>query len=207
MGYFIKNSIKNIALSLIIGSCILFYSFGYIIVYSGLHVQFKEEGIRKIRRYSAEKTIKGFNFVKSIDSLPLPNKNYLSVLKIHKSLYYGKSEKFMYVKKHEIKYLGNLYDIIKKKQIGDTIYILCISDKNEDILEKAFLEHFFADKANSSKNQPLKILLSKLQFDGLIENGIILPYIQNGRKNYPHVFSSLLKTVLDIPAPPPKYYI
>ena len=172
-----------------------------------MHVRFKEEGIRKIRAYSNNKTINEFNFVNSIDSLEIPNKQYLSVLKIHKSIYYGKNDKFMFVKKHEIKYFGKLFDIIKKKQIGDTIYILCISDINEDMLEKSYLEHFFADKNSNSKNQPIKNIVSKLHFDGYLENRLKMPIIQNESKKYPHVFAFLIETVLDIPVPPPKHFV
>ncbi|HPN38159.1 MAG TPA: hypothetical protein PL041_07120 [Melioribacteraceae bacterium] len=144
-----------------------------------------------------------FNFINSLNTINIPNKNYLNVLKIHKNIYYSKNKNFIFVKKHEVKYHGNLYDIIKTKQIGDTVFILCISDKNEDVLEKSFLEHFFADKRNN-KNMPLKNIVDKLHIDGYTEKNIDLPTIQNGSKKYPHVFASPLKTVLDIPVPPPK---
>jgi hypothetical protein len=202
----IKHSLVKYFFIAILGICVLFYSFGYVIIYSGLHIQFKEAGVRKIRQYATNRAIKNFDFINSFDSLSIVNKQYLNILKIHKSVYYGKSDDFMFIKKHEVKYFGKLFDIIKQKQVGDTIYFLCISDKNEDMLEKSFLEHYFAEKGNNSKSQPLKNIVEKLHFDGYIDEMLKLPNIQDISKEYPHIFAYPLENVLDIPAPPPKNF-
>ncbi len=173
-----------------------------------MHIVFKEEGIRKIRRYAEKDYIKGLNLQGNLNVLDIENKEYLTVLKIPKSLYYSKSDEFMFVKKHEIKYYGNLYDIIKLEEKSDTIYILCISDRNENLLEKAFLEHFFIDKQTNSKTRPIKNILDKLTLENYIFEEIKkIPEFQDESKIYPHVFAFPIENVLDIPVPPPKLFV
>lgn len=173
-----------------------------------MHIVFKEEGIRKIRKYANNDFIKNINLQTSLNLLPLENKEYLTILKIPKSIYYGKTNDFMFVKKHEIKYYGELFDIIKQEEKEDTIYILCISDINENILEKAFVAHFFLGKQTGSKTIPIKNILDKLTLENyIIEEIRKIPEFQEESKIYPHYFAFLIENILDIPSPPPKLFV
>lgn len=79
----------------------------------------------------------------------------ISILKIKESSAIGQSREVEYVRENEIRYKGNLYDIIEVKSAGDFVYYYCISDKKEEKLKKAlcnYVEGNILDSRSKSSN-------------------------------------------------------
>ncbi len=169
LGLIIKSKLHIQVLVSVLSLLLIFYSFGYVFIYWKLNKTFKQTGIGKVRELAAIKSVKNFNFFNPVNN-NLPNKEMLNVIKIHYSLTKQNSKNIQFIENKEIRYFGEMFDIIKKRKINDTVYYLCISDKNEDILEKAFLEQFNNDNSTNSKNTPIKSLLKDFEFDWMLPN-------------------------------------
>lgn len=201
--YTIDNNLRSKLISVTVSVVMLFYSFGYIFVYWNLHKTFKKEGIGKVRTLAKDLSVNNFNFNKD-DIKNLPNSEFLLVIKIPKSIYINNDKNFQLVEKHEFRYHGEMYDIVKSKIINDTVYFLCISDKNEDKLEKAFLAHFFSDDSGKTNKKPIKSIIERLKYDATIDEKFEVPRIHNKSAKHFCLDAFPLETVMDIPLPPPK---
>ncbi|MFH0734611.1 MAG: hypothetical protein V1773_10275 [bacterium] len=204
--FIINKSLHIKIFVFVLSSLMLFYSFGYIFVYWKLHKTFKQTGIGKIRELAVSKSIENYDFTSS-DINTLPNKELLCLIKIHKNFTEKNSKNIQFIKDNEIRYFGEMFDIIKSQKIKDTVYYLCISDKNEDVLEKAFLEHFNNDNSTKSKNTPVKNIVKNLNFDGIILNNnlkiinIGTPCLFFRSNEFP------IKNFFKVLTPPPENYI
>ncbi len=199
----IKNTLRSRLITVTVSLVMLFYSFGYIFVYWNLHKTFKKEGIGKVRLMAKDISINNFNFNKD-DIKRLPNSELLLIIKIPKSVFLRNDDSFQLVEKHEFRYHGEMYDIVKSNIINDTVYFLCISDKNEDELEKAFLAHFFSDDSGKTNKKPIKSIIARLKYDATIVEKIEMPRIHNKSAKHLCLDAFPLETVMDIPLPPPK---
>jgi hypothetical protein len=77
------------------------------------------------------------------------------------------SKRFQLLDDHEIRYDGKMYDIVKRDEVNGDIILLCISDENEDKLEKAFINHI-ENNNNDKSTTPVKNILKQLIADGLV---------------------------------------
>jgi len=108
-----------------------------------------------------------------------------------------------FVKPHEIKISGHLYDIVRRKQEDQYIILYCISDDEENALEAAFVSQLEGNSVEG-KGNPLKNLLSQLISFGFIEKGfdLVIYNIPGQYVNAPG--EDHTSPLLDVVNPPPK---
>ena len=165
---------------------LLFNSGGYVFVYFQLTVYFKSLASEKISQYISPENLVLFKTVKG--------ENY-------------KFEEFKILDDNEISYYGNLYDIYKKTQSGDTTHYYCINDDNENILGIIFSDYIRNNISSSSIFNALKNIAKNLITQALVEdiNTSNITYI----KEYP--FSNLQLQYespnLEKTSPPPRVII
>lgn len=118
-------------------------------------------------------------------------------------------ENFVFIKKErEFRYKGEMYDIVNKKVIGDTIYYQCIHDIRESKLY-ANLDHQIQNEYSTNPTHEKKQteLLKKIpKFYSLSTNSIFLGftcYTQLPDETHP----IWLDALLTIDAPPPEMII
>lgn len=129
----------------------------------------------------------------------------LTLIKIPKNNTLNHSIHF--TKKDEFRYKGSMYDIVKKKINGDTIYYYCYNDKKEETLHKNFVNNFKRSEegSNSSRRNFLKLakllticfLDSKDKFENVIKEKITTNFIENHHISF----------IPDTSSPPPKSII
>jgi hypothetical protein len=111
-------------------------------------------------------------------------------------------ERYQFIDDHEIKYQGKMYDIVKKEIVNDEIILFCISDENEDKLEKAFIS-YIENHSNEKSNAPVKTILKQLITEG-INNSITQIYSDERIVKYISITSVLYKSPQsEVPTPPP----
>lgn len=71
---------------------------------------------------------------------------------------------YQFVEDHEIRYEGKMYDIVSRKVFNDKLILTCISDEDEDKLEKAFADQVEND---NTSNIPIKSIIKRLIQDGV----------------------------------------
>lgn len=93
-----------------------------------------------------------------------------------------------------------MYDIVSRKLVGDYLILTCISDEDEDLLEKAFYD--MVENDNDS-NIPVKSIVKKLIQDGLNdqvkENSLFEIYYDY----YPLIIAIYSSPKFDVTTPPP----
>lgn len=110
--------------------------------------------------------------------------------------------KFNFIDDNEIKYEGKMYDIVKRENNHNEIILYCISDENEDKLEKAFIT-YIENHSNEKSNTPVKTILKQLITEG-INNSIIQTYPDERIIKYISITSDLYKSPqTEVPTPPP----
>jgi hypothetical protein len=62
---------------------------------------------------------------------------------------------------NEFEYREQMYDVISKKNSGDTVYLTCISDKDEDHLNEMFIAQIL-ETGNNTSGKQLPILKFRL---------------------------------------------
>ena len=114
-----------------------FNSAGYIVVYRQLHKYFKQVGFKETKK----------NFTKE-ELTPI-------VLE-------EESAHFEWVKPHEIRYHGSMFDIVFREKQGDSVILYCISDERENLLEQAFFTFLENDLPSAPMHPLSKLLKEKL---------------------------------------------
>jgi len=107
---------------------------------------------------------------------------------------------------NEFEYKQQMYDVINKKDIGDTIYFVCISDKDEDHLNEMFIAQIL-ETGNNTSGKQLPILKIRLDhFTNDTKNTSALFRINgNWRIAYKtYDINNLPSPYLSISSPPPK---
>jgi hypothetical protein len=165
---------------------LFFDSCGYIFVYIELSNYFKKEGTRKISEY-------------------LPNDN-LEIIIVHKSDIYNINSPIKFVKKQEIRYKDELYDICNEVSLGDSIYYYCLNDKNENILEQAFANYLEKNTQDNSQNVPIHNILKSIIKVATIPLMFDNKYYQSSIKLITQITNFFPQYSSDIPTPPPKIY-
>ncbi len=80
------------------------------------------------------------------------SQNNLEVIKISLLPKNNQTSEIQFIKKNEIKYHGRLYDIVRRKNIGDSVFFYCLHDKKEEAIIKNFYQHV---EIHTATNIPL----------------------------------------------------
>ena len=126
----------------------------------------------------------------------------LELIKINNNKVYSENE-FEKVNDEEIRFNGNMYDVFKEEIKNDETFYYCVNDKNEDVIQKAFTEFINDkkdDKTNSSVINIIKIFITQAISPQVYE---LIHYDINNKITTTNK-QFLIKTILDIPSPPPK---
>ena len=133
--------------------------------------------------------------------------NSLEVIKISLLAKNNQASEIQFIKKNEIKYHGRFYDIVRRKNIGDSVFFYCLHDKKEEAIIKNFHQHV---ETYTTTNLPLNhkhpnilklivkdfIPLFYVRFDSFCLSELFyFEYSQTNRNFIP-----------GIPYPPPKIY-
>ncbi len=76
------------------------------------------------------------------------------------------TSEYYFIDDYEINFNGKMYDIVKRYKVDDKIILLCISDENEDKLERTFI-NYIENSNNDKSTLPIKTILKLLIIDGL----------------------------------------
>ncbi|NUM72403.1 MAG: hypothetical protein HUU43_16280 [Ignavibacteriaceae bacterium] len=142
---------KKTVISLLI-LLLIFNAGGYLFIYWQMQQAFKKAGLRKIAAQWDDSQLVKITM---------------------RGDYTSEGEYITWVKPHEIRVNGSLFDIVRKKAQGSDTVLYCISDKDEDALEAAFISGIEKNKDNG-KGNALKNLLSILNLTGVVEGNFIL---------------------------------
>lgn len=105
---------------------------------------------------------------------------------------------------NEFEYKGQMYDIISKKTSGDSIYINCISDKEEDHLKDVAIHQIIKAENNTSGNQLPILKFSLDQFIHNFNNNNIVFFIEKNAQFYKkYNTGNLSSPYLNTVSPPP----
>jgi hypothetical protein len=178
--YLIVKKLLSISLILLI----MFNAGGYFFIYFQIENHFKESAFNQINEF-----------------IPLENLELIKLLRHDET---GKKiHEYQRLDEKEIYYHGKMYDIYKEEIQNDTVFLYCLNDEKEDILENAFAEYINKkndDNSLSSVSNIIKILiLSALQ-----PNSTEFKNIQT-HNHLSYIFTSKTQNIfIDIPSPPPK---
>jgi len=174
--------------SLLIGLLllILFHSEFYIIMFKGLEVKYKREIKQQIKNGISEEKLVIFTF----------GKNILN----------EKSEDFIWMKKNEFRYKGEMYDIIKTEYKGDSIVYHVFHDLKESALFSNLDKHIldFLSSNREKGNELLSITnnFCKYYLTPVINNNQTLnPKVENLNTQYSQNIILLSPRIFD---PPPE---
>ena len=160
----------------------IYNSFGFLAVHPLLSAYYKNLGMQKIEKPPEEEPIEFLAI----------NKKDLAENKID----------FKWIHSREFKYNGEMYDIVKKEENDEQLFLYCINDKKEKKLEEELAKKIQDNSANGKRWQlsnHLNILLSepvhtdKINFEPVCEFNFI--------NKHPNDYNSIN---LDVPSPQPR---
>lgn len=109
---------------------------------------------------------------------------------------------FRWIHEREFKYKGEMYDIVKKDEINNQLFLYCINDVKEKMLEEEFAKKIHDNSKNSKRQQianHLNIVLSEPAQEEKINFAHF--YELSFNSFYPDNYNSFQQ---DIPSPPPR---
>ena len=95
-----------------------------------------------------------------------------------------KNTDFIDEDENEFEYKGQMYDVISQKTSGDSIYINCISDKEEDHLKDVAARQVIKTENNTAGNQLPILKFSLDQFIHNFNNNNIVFFIEKNTRFY-----------------------
>ena len=132
--------------------------------------------------------------------------NHFDVFKFHKSKFNDKNE-LKFVEENEFIFQNQLFDIVNKQTINDTIILTCINDIKEKSLISEFTD-FINYSHNDFSNDIKKTIFNLLK---LIVNEA-LPIHNFQFRNFYHIINlydfniiNYSKRILSIDIPPPRF--
>jgi hypothetical protein len=171
-------------ISILLIFLITFNAGGYFFIYFQLENHFKQKAYNKIN-----------------DVIPIEE---LELIKLPRNGTYIKDQsQFNRLGNKEILYYGKMYDIYKEVTLNDTLYLYCLNDENEDIIEKAFAEYINNknyDNSISSVANIIKILITL----AIQPNNTDYKHIQIYNNLSFNLASNTQNICIEIPSPPPK---
>lgn len=171
-------------LSIFLILLIAFNAGGNLFVYFQVGNYFKQIAFNKINYY-----------------IPVEN---LELIRINvKSADYYNADVFERINENEISYYGRMYDIYKEDFSGDTLFIYCLSDEKEDIINNAIFT-YINDKKHDNSKSPLANIIKIFITIALVpvENN----YCNiNNYKKISYLYQITYQNIfLKVPYPPPK---
>jgi hypothetical protein len=152
----------------------------------------------KIRQYKIHKTIKRQikRGVKEAD---------LVLLKIHRDYEEKENSRFKRIHSKEFRFDGEMYDIVRQEQQGDTTFYWCVWDKEETTLfadlGKMVQKAMGANPEQKKDSDQLSKFLSSLFFEEQHENYfLLLTSVTSGI----HFQFFAKNFIAEIPSPPPE---
>lgn len=170
--------------SILVILVLIFNSFGYVLLYFQLKSIFKKQGFEKISSYLNDEEL---IFIADSKSSPNPD--------------------IIWIKGHEFKLHGKMYDVFSRLEKGDTIIYKVICDDNENALEHAY-NIFFSASTDTSKNTgPIASIIKNFFNIGLTPDLDIVNFYKEYKiiKIIADTFYSSLYS--EVPEPPPKKLI
>jgi hypothetical protein len=115
-----------------------------------------------------------------------------------------KNTDFTFDGENEFEYKNQMYDVISRKNIGDSIYIICISDTEEDNLRDIAMSQIMSSGNNTTgKELPIfKFHLDRYTNDFKnINAGFLIKLTSNSYRQ--HKAGKLISPYLNTSSPPP----
>lgn len=141
-------------------------------------------------------------FNKINDYVPLDR---LELIKINiNSSSYNDDDIYDRVNDKEFSYYGRMYDIYKEDVSNDTLYLYCVSDENEDIINNA-IAIYINDKKNDNSNSAISNIIKIFITIALAPNEVNLSYLNTYKNISNKLQISYQDIYIDIPSPPPRF--
>lgn len=171
---------KNI--SIIILSLFIYNSFGFLAVHPFLSIYYKSLGIQKAEEHSAEEIIE--------------------LLIFNKEDIVENTIDFKWIHSREFKYNGEMYDIVKKEERDNQLFLYCINDIKEKKLEEEFAKKVH-DNSTNCKNRKLSYHFTVLLSEPIQTDKISFKPVCEF--NFYNMLAECYNSInLDIPSPPPR---
>ncbi|MEO6883535.1 MAG: hypothetical protein ABI199_05880 [Bacteroidia bacterium] len=130
----------------------------------------------------------------------------LNVVKISEKEIENNTSDFQLTDKNEIRYHGNMYDVVRQKKSDGFVYFYCIQDNREDTLNKALnvqvSMNVLPDSKNTNDNS--KKLVKAFSKDYFPSINTILIHQSSKNIFFPLLFSHYSNASKDVLSPPPK---
>jgi len=173
----LKKSISILVLSLFIYNIL-----GFFALYPFLSLYYKNLGMQKTGEHSDREMIELLIF----------NKEDIVENRID----------FKWIHSREFKYNGDMYDIVKKEERDNQLFLYCINDKKEKKLEEEFARKI-QDNSSNSKLRQLSNQLNVLLSEPVQAEKLSFAPVHDYRPEVAR--SDFYNSVqLDIPSPPPR---
>jgi hypothetical protein len=168
--------------TILILSLFIYNTFGFLAVYPFLSIYYKNLGMKETEKHLDHEMIE----------LLILNKEDLEKNKVD----------FRWIHRREFKYQGEMFDLVKKEEKNNQLFLYCIHDKNEKRLEDEFAKRVNDNSKNSKRQQGanhLNILLSEPAQTDIVSFARVCEF--RFMNFCPDDYSSIQ---LDIPSPPPE---
>lgn len=165
---------------------IVFNTGGFFFVYFQLQNYFKEIAFNKIN-----------------DFLPIEELELIKVCT--KSRDFTNDNVYERVNDREFKYYGKMYDIFQENFSNDTLYLYCVNDEKEDIINNAFAVYINSKKSESNNKSPIANIIKLFITIAIAPNNTSFSL-----SNTYHTNSNIYKVfyqniIVDVPSPPPRF--
>lgn len=117
-------------------------------------------------------------------------------------LYQSSENDFKFVGDDEILYQGQMYDVAKVEDTGDTIKYYCLNDESETKLLTGFFQ--LNEQVNNREKSLIITVLSLVLTQGLLESNLDVNISQEITKIIPQNTHLIKHIIADILDPPPK---
>lgn len=91
----------------------------------------------------------------------------ISIFKIDRELFGRSSVEYTFFDENEFKYQGKMFDVIKKLMVGDTLFIYCIRDKEEENIVSTIITENENRENIPQKSIALRVSLKNMLLEGL----------------------------------------
>ncbi|MCS6819125.1 MAG: hypothetical protein NZ522_04180 [Chitinophagales bacterium] len=106
-----------------------------------------------------------------MELLRLAPNNRLKLIKIPRKLEIIRNPFFKRYEANEFRYLGKMYDVVRKEEFADTTYYYCVPDEHEDKLQKticSWMRDNFGKEKSSNKRGTLNDIIKLVYLDTCI---------------------------------------
>ena len=132
--------------------------------------------------------------------------SYLTILKFGKSNYKMSSGNIKWIEDDEFRYQNLMYDVVKTKTVGDSIYLYCIMDENESQLYSCFEKyiHNLVEEEPDKLKDLLSIDIFFSQFYSNSLNSNFENHLHLTKQNYNLLTLAILSVDKFLTTPPPR---